>query len=298
MSYDLLVFDPDASPRSRAEFMEWYRQQTRWSELHGYNDPDVPTPALRGWFRELIQTFPPMNGPLGVDDCDNPMVTDYSLGQYVIYAAFSWSQAERAYKCVLELAGKHRVGFFDVSSTAGSIWLPLPDGRLIEVNSLAMHPRRSSIVSRPITWLIASAIGALVLNAGRQWWASKAWFPIVVGLVAAMAIVAVQHLLTKMLLEGSGHRRRMVVWFAMLSVISFAGSSYIVSDSIFVAAGLFLMSAIFMWAALGTALEWPGFRPPAEDDECPNCRYNIRGNATGICPECGASIPPDPEMME
>jgi hypothetical protein len=128
MSYDLMVFDVEAAPRNRSDFMAWYEQQTQWSESHGYNDPDVPTPPLRAWFREMIKSFPPMNGPLASEDMEDPNVTDYSVGRSVIYAAFAWSQAEAARRRMLTLAAKHRVGFFDVSAKDGAVWLPGPGG--------------------------------------------------------------------------------------------------------------------------------------------------------------------------
>jgi hypothetical protein len=33
-----------------------------------------------------------------------------------------------------ELAAKHRVGFFDVSSNEGDIWLPSSNGKLLKVD--------------------------------------------------------------------------------------------------------------------------------------------------------------------
>jgi hypothetical protein len=128
LSYDLMVFDASAATRNREKFVTWYGQQTRWAESHGYNNPDVPAPALRAWFQDMIKSFPPMNGPLKSDDVDDPRVTDYSLGRSVIYAAFAWSEAAPAYEAMTSLAVKHRVGFFDVSSESGDIWLPTPDG--------------------------------------------------------------------------------------------------------------------------------------------------------------------------
>ncbi len=107
----------------------WYSAQTEWTESHGYNDPQVPTERLRGWFQDIIETFPPMNGPLSnEDDIGNPKTTDYCVGRTVIYAAFAWSQAEAAYRCMRDLAEKHGVGFFDVSSSDGAVWLPASDG--------------------------------------------------------------------------------------------------------------------------------------------------------------------------
>jgi hypothetical protein len=123
-----MVFDPTVAPLGRKEFMSWYSQQTQWTESHGYNNPDVPAPHLREWFRDIIKTFPPMNGPLASGNVDDPRVTDYSIGRSVIYAAFAWSEATAAYEAVKALAMKHRVAFFDASSEAGDIWLPTPAG--------------------------------------------------------------------------------------------------------------------------------------------------------------------------
>lgn len=125
-----MVFDAAVAPRERTRFLTWYESQSKWEESHGYNDPDTPAPTLKKWFREIIKTFPPMNGPLASDDPDDPKVTDYSLGRSVIYAAFAWSQAQAAYKHVKELAAKHEVGFFDLSGDDGGIWWPVPDWKL------------------------------------------------------------------------------------------------------------------------------------------------------------------------
>ena len=123
MSYDLMVFYPTAAPKDRESFMVWYDKQTEWSEGHGYNDPIVTTPALQAWFQEMTRFFPPMNGPLAVDS-DASEVTDHCIGKSVIYSAFAWSVAERAYNKTRELAIKHRVGFFDVSSDEGEVLFP------------------------------------------------------------------------------------------------------------------------------------------------------------------------------
>jgi len=124
MSYDLMVFEPTAAPRARKDFMLWYKQQTQWSEGHGYNDPKVSSKPLRAWFMEMIETFPAMNGPYASDDVDNEKVTDYSIGKDVIYAAFAWSLLDPAFKSMAALAKKHNVGFFDVSADEGAIVFP------------------------------------------------------------------------------------------------------------------------------------------------------------------------------
>ena len=131
MSYDLLVFDPASVPRSRAGFLQWYEDQQRADEdLPPSDDPKSLTPPLQSWLSEMIQTFPPLNGPLATDDVDDPKVTDYGLGRRYVYACFGWSRAEAAYQRMKELAEKHCVGFFNVSSDESDVWFPGADGKL------------------------------------------------------------------------------------------------------------------------------------------------------------------------
>lgn len=128
MSYDLMVFRPEAAPKTRIEFMDWYHNQAKWGEGHSYNDPVVTSDELKSWFKEMILTFPAMNGPYAVDDPDNELVTDYCIGKDVIYVTFAWSIAERAYELMKHLAEKHEVGFFDASANDGDILFPDNNG--------------------------------------------------------------------------------------------------------------------------------------------------------------------------
>lgn len=128
MSYDLLVFDSQAAPREQQAFLDWYSTQVDWSETYDYNDPAGTTPELRSWFDEMIQSWPPMNGPLATDDVDDPHMSDYSIGPHVIYIAFAWSCADEAYLVTRQLAEKHQVGFFGVSSQGEIIF---PDGQTL-----------------------------------------------------------------------------------------------------------------------------------------------------------------------
>jgi hypothetical protein len=132
MSYDLAVFDLKVAPSNREEFLRWWNDQSEWSEEHTYDDPAVSTPELRGWFLEMNRVFPAMNGPYAQAErpTDDDSITDYSIGRNVIYAAFRWSKAEPAYDTAVELAQKHGVGFFDVSSDNGEVWLPGPNAEL------------------------------------------------------------------------------------------------------------------------------------------------------------------------
>lgn len=132
MSYDLMVFEVEAAPKEREAFLLWYDRQTEWEEDHGYDDPANSGPRLQSWFKEMIQSYPAMNGPFSSDELpdDDATVTDYSVGKSVIYAAFAWSKAASAYEAVYKLAGKHGVGFFDASSDESAVWLPDGSGGL------------------------------------------------------------------------------------------------------------------------------------------------------------------------
>jgi hypothetical protein len=123
MSYDLMVFSPEAAPKTPTDFMAWYATQTEWTEGHSYDDPAITTPGLRAWLLEMVQTFPDMNGPDAMDDHTSDHETDYGIGRAVIYAAFSWSLAKEAYETAHRLAQKHQVGFYD-PSFKGPILLP------------------------------------------------------------------------------------------------------------------------------------------------------------------------------
>ena len=136
MSYDLMVFEKNTAPHTKSEFMKWYDEQTDWTEAHDYDDPAMTSPALREWFMEIIQTFPPMNGELSPSEEEIDKnedlefyLTDYSIGKDMIYAAFAWSLCEEAYDMTRKLALKHQVGFFDVSGEGDII---LPDGSVLE----------------------------------------------------------------------------------------------------------------------------------------------------------------------
>lgn len=144
MSYDLMVFNPKKAPQSETEFLKWYDEQVQWSEPHNYVDPIVTTIELHNWFKEIIQDFPALSGPyspLDVDDMESEFVTDYSIGNDVIYASFRWSVAEKGYTAMLELAEKYQVGFYDVSGS-GDILFPNSKG---ELNSIIkrLRPTRS-----------------------------------------------------------------------------------------------------------------------------------------------------------
>lgn len=129
MSYDLMVFAPDLAPaKKRGPFLDWYEQQSEWEEEHTYDNPAVSTPALRAFYEELARDF----APLKDDDDDG---TDYTIGKAVIYMSFPWDKVDEAHAAVVRLAGKHALGFFDVSSDIAETWLPDGKGGLYIAHS-------------------------------------------------------------------------------------------------------------------------------------------------------------------
>ncbi len=132
MSYDLFVFEPGSVPAGHPEFLEWYAQQTKWGEDHGYDDPSLTSNHLRSWFEEIIQTFPPMNGPFAKERLpeDEASSSDYAIGSDFILASFAWSKSEPAYLTVARLAEKYQLGLFNASSSGEEVWVP-EDGHMV-----------------------------------------------------------------------------------------------------------------------------------------------------------------------
>lgn len=137
MSFDLMVFDPDAVPLDREGFLAWYKrlfdvEENDRGEGLVFDEPSVCTPPLRAWFFEMIQRFPAMNGPhASEEDVPELKLAQYDMARASIYVGFRWSEAGSAYEAMFELAKKHKVGFFDVSANDGQVWVPDPNGDYI-----------------------------------------------------------------------------------------------------------------------------------------------------------------------
>ena len=126
MSYDLMVFAPEAAPSKREAFLDWYDQQTEWDDEQAYDNPALASPALQAFFAELGTEFPPVH-----DDADGESGTEYTIAPSLIYLSFlDWDKIDRAHEAVFSLAGKHGLGFFDVSSDLAEAWLPDNKGGL------------------------------------------------------------------------------------------------------------------------------------------------------------------------
>lgn len=130
MSYDVVVFEPEAYLRDRATFLDWFDVRTQWGERA--NDPTYATPRLQTWFEEIAKSFPPMNTPNrpSLDDADAwDRAVDYVFAGDMIYVAISGGRAVVGYQAVSRLATKFGVGVYDVSDE-GDVWFPTANGEL------------------------------------------------------------------------------------------------------------------------------------------------------------------------
>jgi hypothetical protein len=149
MSYDLMVFEPAAAPAAHESFIAWYRKQMKWAEGHSYADPSVASARLRAWLLDISVRFPSRNDDLSALPEDDGALSAYSIGKPFIYASFAWSRAEDAYGTVFDLAGKHALGFFHVSSNGREAWLPSNDGLALanEAGKPAMMARIKKLLA-------------------------------------------------------------------------------------------------------------------------------------------------------
>jgi hypothetical protein len=133
MSYDMFLFDPEAAPKTHAEFLQWYVDETEASDgMEIACNPATTSAALQSWFTEMSTTFPALNGPASpadiADHCE--IAGDYNFRPHSIYVSFSWSHAEEAGRLGEVAARNAGVGLFDLSSEREDVYLPR-SGRLV-----------------------------------------------------------------------------------------------------------------------------------------------------------------------
>jgi hypothetical protein len=124
MSYDVFAFDAVGAPADDASLVAWFKDQAEWSEPHSYDDASVTTPALQAFYRELITTYPPLNGPDTPEFDDDIEFADYSIGYSIVYVGFGWSMAQQARDAFLRLGAKHQVGVCEISEDPPVIHRP------------------------------------------------------------------------------------------------------------------------------------------------------------------------------
>lgn len=127
MSYDLMVFEPDAAPMDYAEFLAWFAEQMKCDEDHRYKDPAEASERLRTWLREMLNVFPSGAGQFyetEPTDLDEDSYSGYSIGREMIYTIFVPVKAEPARQTAVDLATKYGLGLFEPSSEQAEMWRP------------------------------------------------------------------------------------------------------------------------------------------------------------------------------
>jgi hypothetical protein len=71
---------------------------------------------------------------------DDPRVSMYGIGKHLIYVGFASAHGGAAYKACHRLAAEHGLGFYDVSSGEGAVWLPDGKGGLTIAHKAARSP--------------------------------------------------------------------------------------------------------------------------------------------------------------
>ena len=127
MSYDILIFEPDAV--TDEDFPEWWDRVSRWEEPHNYDGIERATPAIRSFYRDLVRTFPPFNGPDALSDEEleeredkGLPVADYTIGADYIYISVGWSDANALVKIVGQMAWTQRLAVAYVSEDSSIFW--------------------------------------------------------------------------------------------------------------------------------------------------------------------------------
>ena len=129
MSYDILIFEPDAV--TDEDFPQWWEQVVaQWDEPGDFSTIDGSTPAIRAFYRDLIRAFPPFNGPDALSEAEleereveGLPVADYTIGADYIYIGVGWSDANALVKIVGQMAWTQRLAVAYVSED-GSIFRP------------------------------------------------------------------------------------------------------------------------------------------------------------------------------
>ncbi|OLO82753.1 hypothetical protein [Actinomyces naeslundii] len=129
MSYDILIFEPDVV--TDEDFPQWWEQVvSQWDEPRDFSTIDGSTPAIRSFYRDIIRTFPPINGPdalteeeLEEREAEGLPVADYTIGADFIYVSVGWSDADTLVKIAGQMAWTQRLAVAYVSE-GGSIFRP------------------------------------------------------------------------------------------------------------------------------------------------------------------------------
>lgn len=158
--------------------------------------------------------------------------------------------------------------------------------------------KRRRLLSLPFLSLYSAAVLAVILDACRQRWGSASWFPIAIGVAAALAIIPLRHFLVRGLSTGVNRDLYCIVAFAFGAILSLIPLPFLGRNEMLLILMSLAMSTLFGWACLGVLFQWPGFRTPRMPHECDRCGYDLTRNVSGVCPECGTPIGQDKEIPD
>ena len=103
---------------------------SQWGEPYDFSTIDGSTPAIRSFYRDIIRTFPPINGPDALTEEEleereeqGLPVADYTIGADYIYVSVGWSDADTLVKIAGQMAWTQRLAVAYVSE-GGSIFRP------------------------------------------------------------------------------------------------------------------------------------------------------------------------------
>ena len=129
MSYDILIFEPDAV--TDEGFLRWWDRVCQWEEPRHYDSIERATPAIRSFYRDLVRAFPPFNGPVALSDdevdarlAQGLPVADYTIDEDLVYVGVSWSAADALVATASELAWTHRLAAAYVSDDGAIVRPP------------------------------------------------------------------------------------------------------------------------------------------------------------------------------
>ncbi len=129
MSYDILVFLPEAAPPHREDFLAWFGRVVRLQDGHLSNNPEGAPAPLRRWWDSVSRTFPLVttSGLQSLDAHENWHGADYRFSDEAIFARFQWELWRKALRTSQRAAQDCGIGLFDVSGHDAAVWMPVAD---------------------------------------------------------------------------------------------------------------------------------------------------------------------------
>ena len=112
-------------------FPSGWDRVSQLGEPRHYDSIERATPAIGSFYRDLVRTFPPFNGPDALSDeevdarlAQGLPVADYTIGEDLVYVGVSWSAADALVTTVSELAWTHRLAVAYVSDDGAIVRPP------------------------------------------------------------------------------------------------------------------------------------------------------------------------------